>query len=144
MRTTNGRPSVSKSIAKPGETLRSRSEPCEPTVELGEGKLGQPHWIGYYLLEWEILVYEQDECWEACFFNWDGHHEHVTAFSLSEARRKAKDRIEVLETDVGKNSSLHMRSEVGAAIRTGPIAESEEVCEPRAASCASARAKGAR
>ena len=81
-----------------GEPLRSRSQLCERVVKLGVGELGQPRWTGCYLLEWEIVVYEHDECWEACFFKWDGHHEHVKAASLNDACRKAKDRIEVLAT----------------------------------------------
>ncbi|MCM3902338.1 MAG: hypothetical protein ND866_11575 [Pyrinomonadaceae bacterium] len=97
---------MSERISKPSVSLRSNPQPCEPTVELGEGKLGQPQWAGCYLLEWEILVYRQEECWEACFFNWAGHHEHVKAFSLSEARRKAKDRIEVLEASVAPKTAV--------------------------------------
>lgn len=56
---------MSETISKPAVSLRSNPQSCRPTVELGEGKLGQPHWAGRYLLEWEILVYKQEECWEA-------------------------------------------------------------------------------
>jgi hypothetical protein len=144
MRPTNGRSSLTELISKPAESLRPCSEHREPTLELGEGKLGHPQWVGYYLLEWEILVYEQEECWEACFFNCNGHHEHVQAFSLSEARRKAKDRIEVLERAVARNRSLQMPSEVGTTISSRPRAGTEEGCETRAPSCAGLRSKGAR
>ncbi|MCM3870400.1 MAG: hypothetical protein ND895_06905 [Pyrinomonadaceae bacterium] len=84
-------------ISKPFAPAGTGSATWEPVAGIGEGRLGQPQWAECYLLEWEILVYQQDTFWEACFFKWGSHHEHVTAFSLMAARRNAMDRIEFLE-----------------------------------------------
>ncbi len=88
---------MSESITKPFASPGSSSATRESLAEIGEGKLGQPHWAGCYLHDWEILVYEQGSFWEACFFKWGSHHEHVTAFSLMAARRRAVERIDILE-----------------------------------------------
>ena len=80
------------------ESPEAGSQPCEATAELGEGNLGHPKWAGCYLLDWEILVYEKAKYWEACFFKWDAHHEHIKGFSLDNARSKAEQKIRILES----------------------------------------------
>jgi hypothetical protein len=72
--------------------LRLQSLAEEPLM-LGKGRLGRPEWTGCYALDWEILVYRQEECWEACFFKGELHHEHLKARSLDDARSKAEERI---------------------------------------------------
>ena len=48
---------------------------------------------------WEILVYRSGELWEACFFCWAIHHEHVISSSLEHVRQRAEQRIRALEKD---------------------------------------------
>ncbi len=59
--------------------------------------MGQPKWAGVYADDWEILLYQSDGGWEACFFKLDIYHEHVAGLSLDEARRAAEARIDALE-----------------------------------------------
>ena len=47
--------------------------------------------------DWEILVYNKGETWEACFFRWPLHHEHVNGPSFTFVRQRAEHRICVLE-----------------------------------------------
>jgi hypothetical protein len=47
--------------------------------------------------DWEILVYKLTDCWEACFFRWPIHHEHATGSSFDAVRRRAEQRIQILE-----------------------------------------------
>jgi hypothetical protein len=47
--------------------------------------------------DWEILVYNTGETWEACFFRWPIHHEHVNGPSFTYVRQRAEQRIYVLE-----------------------------------------------
>jgi hypothetical protein len=47
--------------------------------------------------DWEILVYKQTDCWEACFFRWPIHHEHATGTSFDAVRQRAEQRIRILE-----------------------------------------------
>ena len=61
--------------------------------------LGQLQWAGCYATDWEIVIYEQKELWEACFFTRDLYHEHVTGPTLDEVRRRAEERIDLLESD---------------------------------------------
>jgi|SRR5215510_1289357 len=49
--------------------------------------------------DWEILVYRYGELWEACFFRWAIHHEHVIGSSFDSVRRRVEQRIHVLEAD---------------------------------------------
>ena len=47
--------------------------------------------------DWEVLVYKHTEGWEACFFRWPIHHEHATGSSFNSVRRRAEQRIRILE-----------------------------------------------
>jgi len=47
--------------------------------------------------DWEILIYKQNERWEACFFRWPIHHEHATGSSFDSVKKRAEQRIRVLE-----------------------------------------------
>lgn len=47
---------------------------------------------------WEILVYKKGETWEACFFRWPIHHEHVNGPSFTFVRQRVEQKICVLET----------------------------------------------
>jgi hypothetical protein len=47
--------------------------------------------------EWEILVYSNGTVWEACFFRWAIHHEHVIASSFEAVCQRAEQRIRTLE-----------------------------------------------
>ena len=46
---------------------------------------------------WEILVYKHGETWEACFFRWPIHHEHVNGPSFTFVRQRVEQKICVLE-----------------------------------------------
>jgi len=48
-------------------------------------------------MNWDLLIYERANYWEACFFQTSERHEHVTGFSLKDARTKAEARIRLLE-----------------------------------------------
>src|SRR5215813_8423346 len=48
---------------------------------------------------WETLVYRHGELWEACFFRWAIHHEHIISSSLKHVRKRAEQRIRALEQD---------------------------------------------
>lgn len=54
-------------------------------------------WAGSLIENWEILIYYRDDYWEACFFKWGEHHEHLSANSFDEARARATARIHTLE-----------------------------------------------
>jgi len=47
--------------------------------------------------DWEILIYQCGELWEACFFRWAIHHEHAMGSSFDSVRRRVEQRIHVLE-----------------------------------------------
>jgi len=49
--------------------------------------------------DWEILIYRYGELWEACFFRWAIHHEHAIGSSFDSVRRRAEQRIHMLEAD---------------------------------------------
>ena len=54
-------------------------------------------WSSHKSDDWEILIYKQTECWEACFFRWPIHHEHATGSSFNSVRQRAEQRIRILE-----------------------------------------------
>ncbi len=54
-------------------------------------------WSGSYAEEWEILVYRKGDVWEACFFRWEIHHEHIIGSSFGTIYRRAEERISSLE-----------------------------------------------
>ena len=54
-------------------------------------------WIGYYPGNWEILVYQQADVWEACYVKWDVYHNHIRGFSFADTLHRAEARIEQLE-----------------------------------------------
>lgn len=59
--------------------------------------MGRPKWASLYADDWEILLYERGDDWEACFFKCDIYHEHVAGHSREEARCVAEARIDALE-----------------------------------------------
>jgi|ERR1700752_2888935 len=106
--------------------MKSRLIVCKPmnknhiyeTVLLGERKVHRPAdgvcsghsldvpadmiarqliWSSRRPDDWEILVYKQNEGWEACFFRWPIHHEHVSGPSFNSVLQIAEQRIHVLE-----------------------------------------------
>ncbi len=77
-----------------------------------ERRLGQLEWVGCYATHWEIVIYEQNDLWEACFFTRDLYHEHVTGPSFDEVRRRAEERIDLLESDHKWCSSQHSREAI--------------------------------
>ena len=85
---------------------------------------------------WEILVYKRTEGWEACFFRWPIHHEHVTGSSFEFVRQRAEKRIRVLEAGRLKSAEWPHRS-VAATLQdeTGAQSHLRESarCEPRPA-----------
>jgi hypothetical protein len=56
-------------------------------------------WAGQYADGWEILAYYQEGSWEACFFKWDFHHEHVSGSSFEDVRSTAEQRIDFIENE---------------------------------------------
>src|ERR1044071_6247843 len=54
-------------------------------------------WARPFPGDWEILVYDRQTYWEACFFNRQGSHEHLSGSSFDEVRHRAEFRIRVLE-----------------------------------------------
>ena len=54
-------------------------------------------WSSYKPNDWEILVYKEGESWEACFFRWPIHHEHVNGPSFAFVRQRVEQKICVLE-----------------------------------------------
>jgi hypothetical protein len=76
-----------------GDRLAS-SNACElPTVKGAR----QLIWSSRKADDWEILVYINGETWEACFFRWPTHHEHINGPSFTYVRRRAEQKICVLE-----------------------------------------------
>jgi hypothetical protein len=65
------------------------------------GQIPNPlKWTSSSIQNWEILIYDRDDHWEACFFKWGEHHEHLSANSFDEARFQATARIHTLEYGV--------------------------------------------
>jgi hypothetical protein len=56
-------------------------------------------WAGQYAGDWEILAYCEESSWEACFFNRNLQHEHVRGSSFEDARIKAEQRIDFIESE---------------------------------------------
>src|SRR5687767_14738144 len=56
-------------------------------------------WSSHRPDHWEVLVYKRKESWEACFFQWLIHHEHVIGPSFASVRQRAEQRIRFLEAD---------------------------------------------
>jgi hypothetical protein len=56
-------------------------------------------WAGQYADHWWILAYYKEGLWNACFFNWDSHHEHVSGSSFEDARTRAERRIDSIENE---------------------------------------------
>ena len=54
-------------------------------------------WSSFRADDWEILVYKLTEGWEACFSRWPLHHEHATGSSFDAVRKRAEQRIRILE-----------------------------------------------
>jgi hypothetical protein len=55
--------------------------------------------------DWEILVYRCGELFEACFFRWAVHHEHVCATSVELVLRLVDQRIRILQAhDLSRTS----------------------------------------
>ena len=82
-----------KQFERPADGLRSGNAPVL-SANMIERQL---IWSSRKPDDWEILVYKQNECWEACFFRWPIHHEHATGSSFASVRQRAEQRIRVLE-----------------------------------------------
>lgn len=82
-----------KHIEQPVNGLRSGSSPVM-SANIIERQL---IWSSRKPDDWEILIYKQSECWEACFFRWPIHHEHATGSSFDSVRQRAEQRIRFLE-----------------------------------------------
>ena len=54
-------------------------------------------WSGSFSPDWEILVYRKGDVWEACFFRWAIHHEHVIGSTFDGVQDRAEERIRKLE-----------------------------------------------
>ena len=54
-------------------------------------------WSSRKPTDWEILVYQDGESWEACFFRWPIHHEHATGTSFDSVKNRAEQRIHAIE-----------------------------------------------
>ena len=80
-------------IERPVDGLRSGNSPVM-SANIIERQL---IWSSRKPDDWEILVYKQNEGWEACFFRWPIHHEHATGSSFDSVRQRAEQRIHVLE-----------------------------------------------
>ena len=76
-----------------GEGLSASNTRELPTVESAR----QLIWSSHKADEWEILVYNKGENWEACFFRWPIHHEHINGPSFTYVRRRAEQKICLLE-----------------------------------------------
>ena len=89
-----------KQMEWPVDGLRSGNSP----VTSGNIIERQLIWSSHKSDDWEILIYKQTECWEACFFRWPIHHEHATGSSFDSVRQKAEQRIRVLEAGPPKKT----------------------------------------
>ena len=76
-----------------GDRLASSNAGEQPTIN-GPRRL---IWSSCKPDDWEILVYNRGEIWEACFFRWPIHHEHVSGPSFAYVRQRAEQTICVLE-----------------------------------------------
>ena len=54
-------------------------------------------WSSRKSTDWEILVYQDGESWEVCFFRWPIHHEHATGTSFDSVKNRAEQRIRAIE-----------------------------------------------
>lgn len=82
-------------------------------VTEGRGRrLVHLEWVDCYATHWEIAIYEQKDLWEACFFTRDLYHEHVTGPSFDEVRRRAEERIDLLESDYNWCSRQQAREQI--------------------------------
>ena len=54
-------------------------------------------WSSRRPTDWEILVYQDGESWEVCFFRWPIHHEHATGTSFDSVKTRAEQRISAIE-----------------------------------------------
>ena len=48
--------------------------------------------------DWEILVYQQGAVFEACFFQWETHHEHAIGSPVEALNHYVEQRIEILRS----------------------------------------------
>ena len=87
--------------------------PLVTTVAAGETAAVRKRLVGttVYGGSWEVLIYEGEDHWEACVFNHELHHEHVTAASLEAVKRRAKRLIDLQESPGRTNVSLPARKE---------------------------------
>jgi hypothetical protein len=68
-----------------------KSQPIREDVITGGRR---PVWVAEYADGWEILIYHEQQRWEACFFKWNFCHEHADGHSFDDARIKAQKRID--------------------------------------------------
>ena len=92
--------SVVRAVELPTELpkfgIKRRESPAGILIERGP-RPNPLKWAGTLIQNWEILIYDRDDHWEACFFKWGEHHEHLSASSFDDARVQATARIHALE-----------------------------------------------
>lgn len=91
------RPTVATHRASAPAPFPLKPVPARPRVTAKQSSLGLLVFAETYAGDWEVLVYKNERRWEACFFKWDSHHEHLTAASFTEARHQAEQRIDIFE-----------------------------------------------
>jgi hypothetical protein len=108
-------------VSKMSAVILQQSKRARPSLDSSEARLfkqgaerrlGRLDWVGCYATHWEVVIYEQHDLWEACFFTRDLYHEHVTGPSFHEVRRRAEERIDLLESDHTWCSSQHSRERI--------------------------------
>jgi hypothetical protein len=90
---TKWSPSNEKGSCPPNDAIRFDDGGVLPRQEDNK----QLIWSGSFSPDWEILVYRKGDVWEACFFRWAIHHEHVTGSSFDGVQHRAEQRIRKLE-----------------------------------------------
>ncbi len=80
--------------------------PLAATLAAAETNASRKRLVGttVYADSWEVLIYKGEDHWEACVFNHELHHEHVSGASLEAVKRRAKRVIDVQES-LGKEDA---------------------------------------
>jgi hypothetical protein len=104
--------SMKRDVADVRIATINESFSCKATSLLGTGSLGSPRWIGGYADDWEIVVYERETFWEACFFKGQVHHEHLKSVSMECALHDAERRIDSLRMSCSCSACDGVQSEV--------------------------------
>jgi hypothetical protein len=109
-----------------------------PTLLLGTGSLGSPRWIGVYAGNWEIVVYEREAFWEACFFDGHDRHEHLKAASIEGAQHEAERRIDSLQMACPRSACDGVQTDV-SQVTAGSVRPNRKSITKKGVSVAVAR-----